>query len=124
MHICLDIDDTITYQPSFFMKLSHSFSDAKITIVTFRTDREAAEVYLNQIGIRYDKLIVSSDAKLGQKEGETLHVWKANLINEMQPDLFFEDMPEAVALVDDSIAVFQPCDHVIRGWIRDQISKS
>ena len=123
MHICLDIDDTITYQPKFFSLLTQSISSCRITVVTFRADFEAAEDCLNELGIRYDKLIVSSDPISGQAVGESLHAWKSRLINQMKPDIFFEDMPEVVALIDDGIAVFQPCDSVIRGWIRSQVTK-
>ena len=124
MHICLDIDDTITYQPKFFSRLSYAFSDAKITIVTFRDDFDTAAECLNEIDVRYDKLIVSSDPELGRKPNDPLHQWKADLINRLKPDMFFEDMPEVVALVDDDIAVFQPCDAVIRSWMRSQFAES
>lgn len=122
MHICLDIDDTITYQPGFFSRLTHALADAKVTVVTFRTDFDDAESCLVENKIRYDELIVSSDPKVGKQGDEPLHVWKSNLVNRMMPDMFFEDMPEVVALIDDAIAVFQPCDSVIRSWIRSQIA--
>ena len=124
MHICLDIDDTITYEPIFFAMLTQAFTTAKITIVTFRTDFDAAMHLLNELGIRYDKLVVSTDDAEGQTDGESLHVWKSRLINRLKPDIFFEDMPEVVALIDDGIAVFQPCDKLIRSWMREQLAKS
>ena len=74
MHICLDIDDTITYQPEFFARLTTTFSDARISVVSFRTDFDEAKRCLDELGIRYDKLIVSSDADLGAKKGEQLKV--------------------------------------------------
>lgn len=123
MHICIDIDDTITYHPSFFAKLTQTFKEAKITIVTFRSDAEKAKKTLQDAEVRYDELIVSSDPNFGQRSDETLQQWKPRLINEIQPDIFFEDMPEVVAQIDDTIAVFQPCDTVIRSWLRDQLSK-
>lgn len=103
--------------------MTHSFSDAKISIVTFRTDFESAANCLIEHDIRYDKLIVSNDSEFGRKPDESLHRWKARLVNHLKPDLFFEDMPEVVALIDDEIAVFQPCDTVIRSWMRSHISK-
>ena len=79
---------------------------------------------LEELGIRYDQLIVSSDPEFGQSDGESLQEWKSRLINNMKPELFFEDMPEVVALIDDQIAVFQPCDSVIRSWMRKQFAKT
>ena len=124
MHICLDIDDTITYQPGFFARLTSAFSDAKITVITFRTDIDAASNCLDEFGVRYDQLIVSSDLESGKSDGESLQKWKSRLINTIKPDILFEDMPEVVALIDDEIAVFQPCDTVIRSWMRTQFSKT
>ncbi|MDB2686175.1 hypothetical protein N9Y42_03105 [Mariniblastus sp.] len=121
MHIFLDIDDTITYQPEFFSKLTHSFANASVTIITFRSDFDSSTACLKEHAIRYDRLIVSSDSEVGRKADESLHQWKANLVNKLKPDLFFEDMPEVVALVDDEIPVFQPCDAVIRSWIRSHL---
>ena len=117
MHFCIDIDDTITYFPRFFVALSKKLPDAKITIVTFRTDREASEKYLAEIGMRYDDLILSSDDSQGKMDGQTLAAWKAGFVNSLKPDVFFEDMPEVVKLIDSKIVVFMPCDDIIREWI-------
>ena len=123
MHICLDIDDTITYQPEFFARMTAAFADARVTVVTFRTDFDAATQCLEELNIRYNQLIVSTDSEYGRTNGESLPEWKSRLINTMKPDLFFEDMPEVVALIDDEIAVFQPCDTVIRSWMRNQFAQ-
>ena len=122
MHICLDIDDTITYQPEFFARITHAYADARITVVTFRTDFDTAANCLKENGIRYDQLIVSNDPNFGKSDSELLQEWKSRLINKMKPDLFFEDMPEVIAMIDDEIAVFQPCDTVIRSWMRTQLA--
>ena len=124
MHICIDIDDTITYCPELFAKLCAAFEGARISIVTFRTDRESTVEYLDTISIRYDELIMSSDATHGKTEQQTLAQWKAGFVNSIQPDLFFEDMPEVVALIDPGIHVFMPCDDVIRSWIREKLGNS
>ena len=89
-----------------------------------RTEFQSATDCLSQNNIRYDRLIVSTDLEVGRKEEESLHQWKAGLVNKIKPDLFFEDMPEVVAMVDDDVAVFQPCDAVIRSWMRSQIASS
>jgi len=117
MHFCIDIDDTITYFPEFFVALSKKLPDSKITIVTFRAERDASEKYLAEIGMRYDDLILSSDDSQGKNDGQTLAEWKAGLVNVLKPDVFFEDMPEVVKLIDSEIVVFMPCDDIIREWI-------
>ena len=121
MHICLDVDDTITYAPAFFSTLCERFKEAQITIVTFRENKAQTEEYLDSVGVRYDRVIVSTDPEHGKQEHESLHEWKANFINRLRPDMFFEDMPEVVSLVDPAILVFMPCDEVIRGWISSQL---
>ena len=124
MHICLDIDDTITYAPNFFVGICNCFSDARISIVTFRPDLDSARNYLRGIGLRYHDLIVSTDPSRGKLSNESLHEWKARFVNNLRPDFFFEDMPEVVALIDDDIVVFMPCDPVIRSWIKSKLDAS
>lgn len=123
MHICLDVDDTITYAPGFFAGLCYKFADAQITIVTFRSDLAKTKQYLDSVGVRYDRVIVSADEEHGRSKTESLHEWKANFVNRLRPDIFFEDMPEVVALIDPGILVFMPCDEVIRKWIVSQLNK-
>ncbi|MEM7317284.1 MAG: hypothetical protein AAF497_29510 [Planctomycetota bacterium] len=124
MHICLDVDDTITYAPAFFASVCEKFANARVTIVTFRTDKTSTEQYLRSVGVRFDQVVVSTDPGHGKTATETLHEWKANFVNRLQPDILFEDMPEVVALVDSSILVFMPCDEVIREWIASQLSSN
>ena len=124
MHFCLDVDDTITYAPEFFVDLVRRFEHAQITIVTFRQDLDATRAYLDSIELRYDRIVVSTDPDYGKREGESLHQWKSRFVNELRPDIFFEDMPEVVSLIDSSILVFLPCDEVIRSWISSQLGSS
>ena len=124
MHICLDIDDTITYAPEFFVQLVARFPEAEVSIVTFRGELEETRSYLDSLPIRFDRLIVSTDSELGKSEEQTLPEWKAGVVNDLKPDLFFEDMPEVVTLIDRSIFVFMPCDDLIRDWIADQIART
>lgn len=121
MLICLDIDDTITYAPHFFSRLTHCFHEAKIVVVTFRQDYERAALLLRELNVRFDQLIVSNDDQHGKTSDQSLHVWKSDLVNSLQPDLFFEDMPEVVARIDESICVIMPCDPTIRSWIANQV---
>ena len=123
MHICLDVDDTITYTPGFFASLCDRFVSARITIVTFRTDLANTKQYLDSVGVRYDQVVVSTDRQHGRIASESLHEWKAKFVNRLRPDIFFEDMPEVVALIDPTILVFMPCDEVIREWICSQLKQ-
>ena len=121
-HFCFDIDDTITYAPAFFRHLIGTLSSANISIVTFREDKEDTEQYLANELIRFDQLFVSSDPEYGKQDDQSLHQWKADLVNNViKPDIFFEDMPEVVGLIDPSIIVFMPCDSVIREWIQSKV---
>lgn len=124
MHICLDVDDTITYAPGFFAGLCDRFASARITIVTFRSDLAKTKDYLDSVGVRYDQVVVSTDEQHGKSKSESLHEWKANFVNRLRPDIFFEDMPEVVALIDPKILVFMPCDGIIREWISSQLNKT
>lgn len=122
-HIVLDIDDTITYSPDFFVRLSKLFGDCRITVVTFRDELTSTRRHLDSLGLRYDELILSSDPIQGRQAVEGLVEWKARIVNQLAPDLFFEDMPEVIAKVTSSIHVFMPCDELIRNWLRDQTTK-
>lgn len=117
MHICLDVDDTITCAPEFFVGLCRRFDGARVTIVTMRTDEIGTKAYLDGIGLRHDRVIVATDPEHGRREGEAPHEWKAALVNRLQPDIFFEDMPEVVSLIAPSILVFMPCDGFVREWL-------
>jgi hypothetical protein len=119
MHVCLDIDDTITYAPELFTLLVSALPDARVTVVTFRTEVESARQTLRDHGIRFDQLILSNDPEHGRRHDQTLSEWKADLVNRLAPDWFFEDMPEVVCRVEPTIKVFMPCDDVIRGWLGD-----
>ena len=118
MHICLDIDDTITYVPKLFQALTSALPESKITVVTFRSDQSTALKTLSDLEIRFDRLIVSSDESCGKRVTETLAQWKARVVNDLQPDWFFEDMPVVVSLIDPDIAVLMPCDELMRDWLK------
>ena len=117
-HICLDIDDTITYVPKLFQVLTTVLPESKITVVTFRSEASRAMETLSELDIRYDRLIVSSDESCGKRPNETLAQWKARVVNNLKPDWFFEDMPEVVSLIDPDIIVLMPCDELMRDWLK------
>lgn len=119
MHICLDIDDTITYAPKLFTLILAAAADARVTVVTFRADEEGAKKTLVEHAIRFDQLIVSTDPQFGKTPQQSLAEWKADVVNRLMPDWFFEDMPEVIARVHPEIKVFMPCDEVMRQWMSD-----
>ena len=76
MHIAIDIDDTITHAPAFFAALTHAFADAMVSIVTVRDRTDGAAETLRELGIRYDRLILSDDPDLGRSGGLEYDEWK------------------------------------------------
>lgn len=116
MRLCIDIDDTITYIPQLFRLLSQQL-DAEIIIVSFRTDQEEAIRVLRELEVRWDQVLLSNDPTWGMREHQTLVEWKAWLVNQLEPDWFFEDMPEVVCRIRPNIKVLMPCDEIIRDWL-------
>ena len=124
MHVVLDIDDTITHAPEFFRLMTRALSDARVTVITFRPDREDAASELDRIGIRYEELITSNDARYPMAPGEPLARWKARTVMELGADVFFEDMPEVIRLIKPPTSVFMACDRVMRDWISKSLKPS
>ena len=84
----------------------------------FRNDRTKVLMTLAELGIRHDRLIVSSDKSCEKRSDETLAQWKARVVNGLKPDWFFEDMLEVVSLIHSDIAVLMPCDELVRDWLK------
>jgi len=122
MHIVLDIDDTITHAPEFFCSLTRALADSRVTIITYREDRDDAIAELDAIGIRYDDLISSDDSRYPMAPGEPLDAWKARVVMGLGPDVFFEDMPEVIHRIEPPVKVFLTCDEAVREWIRDKLA--
>ena len=66
--------------------------------------------------LRLNAVSAAAEA-LGVRPGQSLADWKANVVNQLQPDWFFEGMPEVVCQIAPHIKVFMPCDELIRGWL-------
>ncbi|MCA8960282.1 MAG: hypothetical protein KDC38_07200 [Planctomycetes bacterium] len=123
MHLAIDIDDTITVAPKFFAAITQRWTEARVTIVTFRVDRAKTEAFLENHGIRYDRLITSDDPVHGCPIERDMAEWKVEVYHAIAPDLIFEDMLEVVQKLDPSIPVLLPCDAVIRAWIGRSLSE-
>jgi hypothetical protein len=121
MHVVLDIDDTITHAPQFFSALTHGLLNARVTVITYREDRDESVAVLEALGIRYDDLITSKDERFPSESGEPLEAWKARVVMELRADVFFEDMPEVIHRIEPPTKVFMTCDDVMREWVRDAL---
>ena len=124
MHIALDIDDTITHAPEFFSALTHALGTATITVVTVRDSSDGSEQTLREHNIRYDRLILSDDPELGRKDEQQYDEWKAAVITELKPDIFFDDSPEIVHRIPAPTKVFMCCDEVMQAWIGENVGRS
>jgi uncharacterized HAD superfamily protein len=115
MRIALDIDGTITDHLEFFRFLSTALRGHGhwIVIITYRSAsaRVRTEQELAQWGIVYDELYF-----VEAFEG------KAHLCKLMEIDVFFEDMDECIAPVDERTMVFKVrnggnFDYEDRKWV-------
>ena len=122
MHVALDIDDTITHAPEFFSALTHALTAATITILTFRGERDDAEATLLEHRIRYDRLICSTDSEHPCLPGVTMGPWKAGVVRAIGADVFFDDAPEIVHLIEPPTRVFMCCDELMRGWLKESLA--
>jgi hypothetical protein len=109
MIVALDVDGTITRNPPFFALLSGALKAAghEVIILTFREDRDALAADLAEWGIAYGRLITATTTDLlagGPDE------WKARVCRELGVDVFFEDVPEVLERLDDSVLAFLPVD--------------
>ena len=95
MHIGIDIDGTITRHPAFFAQLASGFRAAghRVTIVTFRTDRAAAEADLAAMRVPYDVLVVFEPERCSLP---SLDTWKGSVCAALGIDLLFDDHPETL----------------------------
>ena len=94
-----------------------------MTIVSFRDDKEGAAATLKEHGIRFDDLITTSDSRYPVAAGQDLAQWKADVVNQIGADLFFEDAPEVVAKVAPTTQVMMVCDDVMRGWVSKALAQ-
>ncbi|WP_372365103.1 hypothetical protein [Candidatus Uabimicrobium sp. HlEnr_7] len=122
MRIAIDIDDTITHAPKFFSALTQ-FIKAEIIIVSFRDNLEEALSVLQNSQISYDKVILSNDRELGRENSQGLSEWKAKVVQKIKADVFFEDMPEVIALVKPPTKVFMTIDKVMQEWVQENLSR-
>jgi hypothetical protein len=109
MRVAFDVDDTITRCPEFFALLSRALQAGghSVFIITYREDRPETEQELRAWGIQYDELVTPTDRDL-QERG--FYRWKAEACRLRKVDIFFEDMPEVVNLLDESTLAMIPVD--------------
>ena len=109
MRVAFDVDDTITRCPEFFALLSRALraGRSQVYIITFREDREGTEQELREWGIEYDELVMATD---GELDACGFYRWKADACRRRKIDIFFEDMPEVINLLDESTIAMMPID--------------
>jgi hypothetical protein len=107
--VAIDIDDTITRHPEFFAFLTRSLVEAghEVLIVTFRIDRENAELELREWGISYTELLTPSP---DPESEEGTDKWKAQLCATRCVDVFFEESPEVLRLLGPTVLGLMPVD--------------
>lgn len=89
----IDIDGCVDEAPLFFQVLMHRWL-GKVFVISFRSDRSKAEAYLAQFKIRYDELILVSSFEA-----------KAEVIREKSILVFFDDQPEVLKQIPESVNV-------------------
>ncbi|MCC5828118.1 MAG: hypothetical protein JJU36_01600 [Phycisphaeraceae bacterium] len=110
MNIGLDINGTITECPEFFSLLSHALRQAghRVFIVTYRdpdiTDCTRQE--LEEYGVSFDDIYFPRDE-------EHLPDFKARIADELELDLFIDDMPETFMAMPAKVKRLWLCDPAI-----------
>ena len=98
MKIALDIDGTISENPTFFAVLSTAFRAAGhfVLVLTYRDPNraEATRDQLYQWGIAFDELVIAPNLES-----------KGPLCATHGVDLFFDDQDECIAAVPESVLV-------------------
>jgi len=95
MRLALDLDGTITEHPAFFSKLSHLWDD-DVYILTYRSDMDSCIEDCERYNIKYKEII------LAYKGDDT----KAQEIERLGIEVFFDDMPECLVHVSKDVATF------------------
>ena len=96
--IGIDLDDCITYCPSFFKAMTNSMKDvAEIHIITNREQTKESELNtrndLEEMGIHYDHLEVTVD--------------KAEYIQKNDITIYFDDTDDYFLELPESVTVFK-----------------
>ena len=105
MIVGFDIDGTITKHPVFFSFLTHALVEKghTVLIITTRNERYITENDLEKWSIKYTELHVAD-----YSENEDLDKWKACICQELGVEIFFEDDPDVIRLLDKNVISFVP----------------
>ncbi len=109
MRVAFDVDDTITRCPEFFSLLSRALKAAghRVFIITYREGSPDTQRELRDWGIEYDTLVTPTDEEL---DAHGFFQWKADACRRLKIDIFFEDMPEVINLLDETTIAMMPVD--------------
>ena len=107
MNIGIDIDGTITEAPEFFATFAKGFRAAghKVYVVSYRDqiDIEDSTVEMREFGVEFDGIHHS----VGR---ESIPDFKARIARELDLDIFFDDMPEALLKLPPKCIRFWMCN--------------
>lgn len=105
--VALDVEDTITSHSTFFAFLSNALVDAghTVIVITLRDDRDDVAAELDAYGVRYTELVTADEDVLARPD---VAKWKGEVCRDRGVEIFFEDTPEIIKHVGDSVLTFLP----------------
>ena len=109
MRIGIDIDDTITRCPEFFALISRALvaGGHEVYVISYREGQEAVRAELGGWGIAYSDVVLPTNEEL---DNAGFYEWKVQTCRRLKIDVLFEDMPEVINRLDDSVVAFMPYD--------------
>jgi hypothetical protein len=111
MKIALDLDDTITACPEFFVEMAAGLRSRghEIYILTFRRERQEIYSTLKELGLESDGVVnLPSDFNVAEKDPS---VWKAERCAEYGIDVLIDDMTDVLNAVPSSVFSLLARDH-------------
>lgn len=93
-HLGIDIDGVITEWPDFFKDLSRSWP-GRVSIITYRPNKESAEKLLLSLGVYYDDIHLVSGLDKSEK------------ISELGIDVYIDDQDECTLNIPSTVAVLK-----------------
>ena len=105
MVVGFDIDGTITKHLEFFSFLTRALikEGHKVMIITSRDDKTLTDKDLKEWEIVYSELVVADYIA-----NDDLDRWKAQVCLEKGVEIYFEDDPDVLKLIEKEIASFLP----------------
>lgn len=103
MKIALDLDDTITACPEFFVEMAAGLRSRghEIYILTFRREREEILSTLKELGLESDRVLnLPNDFDVIERDP---FAWKAEQCTKFEIDVLIDDMADVLNAVPSSV---------------------